>query len=61
MTLNFELPTPANCSECRFGTVVSKKGYGGWAYRCLVKGDLYMPVREGLKKRNDACPGRIEE
>lgn len=60
MKIEFEMPTPNACIECQFHTLVTDGRYGPWVLKCLLNSDIKTAVKEGLKKRNDNCPGRIE-
>ena len=61
MFLHVDIPTPKACVDCRFHTVDTDGRYGKWIMRCLVKQDVKMEVKDGLKTRNPLCPGIIKE
>ena len=61
MKLNFELPTPNACVDCRFHYVSSAERYGGWSMQCLIDQSIRMTVSEGVRRRNEKCPGIVEK
>lgn len=61
MHLEFDIPVPETCAECRIGYVMSKRGYNGWIISCLADPSISIPAGEGVKRRDERCPGIIRE
>ena len=61
MHMEFDIPVPETCAECRLGYVMSKKGYNGWIIHCLADPSINISAGDGIKIRNDRCPGIIME
>lgn len=61
MKLNFELPTPNACVDCKFHYITSSERYGKWTMACLIDSKIQIPVAEGVKQRNEKCPGVLED
>lgn len=61
MKFNFEIPTPENCISCRFKEVRVSSGYGPLKLRCAVDPSLDILAKDGIEKRSDNCPGKVDE
>ena len=61
MTFNFSIPTPENCISCPFKEVHISPGYGPLKLRCAIDPSLDILAKDGLTKRSDNCPGKVEE
>lgn len=61
MIFNFEIPTPENCISCPFKEVRVSRGYGPLKLKCMIDPKLDILARDGLVKRSDQCPGKMEE
>ena len=60
MHIELDVPVPETCAECRLGYVMSRKGYNGWIISCLADPTIDIPAREGVKRRDERCPGIIK-
>lgn len=61
MIFNFSIPTPENCISCPFKEVRVAKGYGPLKLRCTIDPMLDILAKDGLTKRSDNCPGKVED
>ena len=61
MIFHFEIPTPENCISCPFKEVRVSRGYGPLKLKCMIDPKLDILARDGLTKRSDNCPGKVEE
>ena len=61
MIFHFSIPTPENCISCPFKEVRVAKGYGPLKLRCMIDPTLDILAKDGLAKRSDNCPGKVEE
>ena len=59
MNLNFDIPTPRSCGDCKFG-YTAKDGDFNWVLRCMIDGDLMSTFQDGRTKRHDDCPGTVD-
>lgn len=56
MNLNFDIPTPPNCTKCPFGSL-NKLG-DGWIFTCCINRKLKMSVNQALEARHQSFPGK---
>jgi hypothetical protein len=61
MNFHFSIPTPENCISCPFKEVRVSQGYGPLKLRCMIDPSLDILAKDGLTKRSDQCPGKVEE
>ena len=61
MTFRFSIPTPENCISCPFKEVRISPGYGPLKLRCAIDPSLDILAKDGLTKRSDNCPGKVED
>ena len=61
MIFHFSIPTPENCISCQFKEVRVSSGYGHLKLRCMIDPSLDILAKDGLTKRSDNCPGKVEE
>ena len=61
MNFNFSIPTPENCISCPFKEVRVSQGYGPLKLHCMIDPSLDILAKNGLTKRSDQCPGKVEE
>lgn len=61
MIFHFSIPTPENCISCPFKEVRVAKGYGPLKLRCAIDPMLDILAKDGLTKRSDNCPGKVED
>lgn len=59
MKFEFDIPTPESCILCPFKEVRVSPGYGPLKLRCLIKPELDISAADGLEKRSDHCPGKV--
>ena len=59
MHLEFDIPVPEICADCRIGYVMSKKGYNGWIIHCLADPSIDILAGDGIAIRDERCPGII--
>ena len=61
MKIVVDIPTPKACVDCKFHTVETDGRSGPWVMKCLIDNSIKAPVGEGVNRRNDKCPGIMEE
>ena len=61
MTFQFSISTPENCISCPFKEVRVLSGYGPLKLRCTIDPTLDILAKDGLTKRSDNCPGKVED
>ena len=61
MKFEFDIPTPENCISCPFKEVRVSSGYGPLKLKCIISPKLDILAKDGLTKRSDNCPGKVEE
>ena len=61
MIFHFSIPTPENCISCQFKEVRISSGYGPLKLKCMIDPTLDILAKDGLTKRSDNCPGKVEE
>lgn len=59
MKFEFDIPTPETCIECPFKEVRVSPGYGPLKLRCMINPKLDISAKDGLEKRSDDCPGKV--
>lgn len=61
MNLNFNIPTPKSCDDCKFHYVDKNDKDHSWAIRCLICQDVEQNIQDARDKRSDKCIGTVDD